>query len=33
MLYFGSFCDSLRGAWRIAGIKGLDNNARLFSNV
>ena len=33
ILYSGSYCGSLRGAWRITGSSGLDNHACLSSNV
>ena len=32
MLYVGSYCGSLRGAWRTTGFKNSDINACLSSN-
>ena len=31
--FTGSYCGSLRGAWRITGSSGSDNRACLSSNV
>ena len=33
MLYVGSYCGSLRGAWRTIGSNGSDNRACLSSKV
>ena len=33
LIYTGSFCGSLRDAWRITGSSGSDNRAWLSSNV
>ena len=32
MWYVGSYCGSLRGAWRTTGIKDSDSNACLSSH-
>ena len=33
MLYVGSYCRSLKGAWRTTGSNGSDNRACLFSKL
>ena len=33
ILYTGSYCGSLTGAWRITGSSGSDKSACLSSNV
>ena len=33
MLHVGSYCGSLKGDWRKAGIKSSENGACLSSNV
>ena len=33
MLFIGSYCGSLKGAWRTTGIKGSDSNACLSSSM